>query len=170
MRRPYSIGILFFLLAIVGFSLACQQPAPTAPPDTRAADERAIHDADLAFSKAAATKDLERWVSFYADDASVFLSNAPVLAGKEAIRKSLGEMMKNPGFAISWTPGKVEVARSGDLGYSTGAYEMTLNNPKGKPETDRGKYVTVWEKQADGSWKAVADISNSDLPLPTTKR
>ena len=47
---------------------------------------------------------------------------------------------------------------------------MTMTDPKAKkPVTDKGKYVTVYKKQADGSWKAVADIMNSDMPLPTKK-
>ena len=40
------------------------------------------------------------------------------------------------------------------------------NGPKGKPVADRGKYVTIWRKQPDGKWKVVADILNSDLPVP----
>jgi ketosteroid isomerase-like protein len=43
---------------------------------------------------------------------------------------------------------------------------LTTPDPAGKPVTDRGKYVTIWKKQADGSWKVIADIFNSDLPMP----
>jgi ketosteroid isomerase-like protein len=46
---------------------------------------------------------------------------------------------------------------------------MTMSGPKGtKPITDKGKYLTVFKKQADGSWKAVADMINSDTPAPGT--
>ena len=37
-------------------------------------------------------------------------------------------------------------------------YELAVNDPKGNPVKDHGKYIVVWKKQADGSWKAVADI------------
>jgi ketosteroid isomerase-like protein len=43
---------------------------------------------------------------------------------------------------------------------------MSFNSPSGKPLRDRGKYVTVWRKQADGSWRVVRDVFNSDLPVP----
>ena len=76
-------------------------------------------------------------------------------------------LMNTPGFALTFQSTKVEVARAGDLGYSIGAYELTLNDAKGKPVKDRGKYATVWKKQADGSWKAVVDMFSSDLPSPT---
>ena len=34
------------------------------------------------------------------------------------------------------------------------------------PVTDKGKYVTVLKKQADGEWKMIRDIGHSDLPAP----
>jgi ketosteroid isomerase-like protein len=75
-------------------------------------------------------------------------------------------MFALPGFAIQWQPTKVEVARSGGLAFAQGTYEMTMTGPQGSPVTDRGKYIDVWKKQADGAWKVVADIFNSDMPLP----
>ena len=56
----------------------------------------------------------------------------------------------------------MEVARSGDFGSETGGFELTASDKKGRPTMARGKYVVVWGKQADGSWKAVADIWNTD--------
>ncbi|HTA95878.1 MAG TPA: DUF4440 domain-containing protein, partial [Verrucomicrobiae bacterium] len=57
---------------------------------------------------------------------------------------------------------KVEVARSGDLAYDTGAYSFTRNDASGKPVTATGKYLVVWKKQADGKWKVIQDIDNRD--------
>jgi uncharacterized protein (TIGR02246 family) len=166
MRRLYLMAILVSSLVIIGLALACQQPPPPSPPDTRAADERAIREADAAWAKAAAAKDVEAYLSFFADDALVLLANGPILTGKESIRKSASEMMATPGFAMSWQPTKAEASRGGDLAYTVGTYQSTLNDAKGKPVTDRGKYLTVWKKQPDGKWKAVADMGNSDLPAP----
>ena len=52
----------------------------------------------------------------------------------------------------------------GDLGYTFGSNEISLNDAKGARVTTEGEYVTIWRKQADGSWKAVVDIGNSDAP------
>jgi ketosteroid isomerase-like protein len=71
---------------------------------------------------------------------------------------------------MSWQPTKAEASRGGDLAYTVGTYQFTLNNAKGKPVTDRGKYMTVWKKQPDGKWKAVADTNNSDLPAPSASK
>jgi uncharacterized protein (TIGR02246 family) len=133
-------------------------------PDTRAADERAIREADSAWEAAAGAKELDGYVSYYAPDASTFPPNAPIVTGLEAIRKSMEQAFAIPGFALSGKIAKVEVSRAGDLAYTSGTYQVTVNDANGKPVTDHGKYVTVWKKQSDGKWKAVADIFNSDLP------
>lgn len=159
-----------FLLATVAGLLflapACQQQPPQAP-DTRAADEQALRDLENDWSKVAAAKDLDRFLGFYADDASVFEPNQPVKTGKEAIRADLTKFLATPGLTMNFQTVKVEVARSGDIAYTYGTYTSSKTGPKGKPVEDKGKYVTVYKKQPDGKWKAVADIDNSDLPAPS---
>ena len=150
-------------VALLSFMWGCAAPPP---PDTREADERAIREIEAEWSKAAAAKDVERLVSFYADDASVFAPGTPVVTGKDAIRRTLDADFATPGSSLSFQPAKVEVSRGGDLAYCSGTYTMTMNDPKGKPVTDKGKYVAVYKKQPDGKWKCVADIHNSDLPAP----
>jgi len=147
-------------LALLLLTSSCSQPTP---PDTRAADESAIRDQDAQWSKAAGANDLESTVSFYSDDASLLPPNAPIAVGKQAIRASWASML-GPGVSISWSVSKVEVARSSDLAYLIGVYQMTSKDPQGKPVTDHGKLVEVWKKQPDAKWKTVADIFNSDLP------
>ena len=98
--------------------------------------------------------------------------NAPAAATKDAIRQMWKELLESPGAAISWKTTKVELARSGELAYSSGTYEFTMNDASGKPVPDHGKYLEVWKKQPDGDWKVVADIWNSDVsvPAPTDKK
>ena len=75
--------------------------------------------------------------------------------------------MDDPNFSLTFATTRADVAKSGDLGYTVGAYTMTMSDPKTKKSiTDKGKYVTAYKKQADGTWKAVADMDSSDLPLP----
>ena len=126
--------------------------------------EEEIRAADQAWLEAFAAGDLERSLAFCADDCAVMPENAPAAQGLEAIREVFRGWFK-PGLKIRWTPDRVEA--SGDLGFSSGTYEMSFDDPKGETIGDRGKYVIVWKKQADGSWKVIRDISNSDLP--TTK-
>ena len=133
--------------------------------DTKA--EQALRDADAAWSKAAEIKDLDKTLSYYSDDATVLPPNTSAATTKEAIRKIWQDMLASPSFVISWKATKVEVAKSGDLGFVSGTYELTMNDASGKPVNDHGKYVEVWEKKSDGKWKCGTDTWNSDLPAST---
>jgi uncharacterized protein (TIGR02246 family) len=159
-------------IAVLLMVSACNQQAQQ-PPDTRAADETALRNLDTQWSKAAMANDLDATVSYYSDDAAVFPPNAPVASGKQAIRAVWASLL-SPGVSVSWQANKVEVSRASDLAYLTGTYQVTLKDPKGKTSiADSGKFIEVWKKQADGNWKAVADMFNSDLPaapVPAKKK
>jgi ketosteroid isomerase-like protein len=90
--------------------------------------------------------------------------NEPKAEGAAAVQKFWEGLAAAPGFAVGWQPTKVDV--SGDLGYSIGTYSLTMNGPDGKPASDTGKYMEVWKRQPDKSWKVVADMFSSDLPVP----
>jgi uncharacterized protein (TIGR02246 family) len=137
--------------------------------DTKAI-EQAVRDCDTQMSDAAAAKDADKIVSYYSEDAIVLPPNAAALTNKEAIRETWTELVASPDLKISWNTTRVEVSKSGDMAYASGTYELTTNDKSGKPVKDSGKYLEVWEKQKDGTWKCGADMWNSDLPLPTTKR
>jgi ketosteroid isomerase-like protein len=154
---PMKIKTLVFTLA---FALVAT--AVCLAGDTKA--EQALREADAAWSKAAESKDLDKTVSYYSADATVLPPNASAATTKEEIRKIWQDMLASPGLAISWKATKVEVAKSGDLGFVSGTYELTMNDASGKPVIDKGKYVEVWEKKADGKWKCGTDTWNSDLP------
>lgn len=149
-------------LALLLLSVGCQQ----APPDTRSTDQSAIKDLEAQWSKAAGTKNVDDIVSYYADDASMLAPNMPIATGEQSIRGMWAEFVGNPGFSASWESTKQEASRSADVAYDLGTYQLTMNDPQGKPMSDRGKYVVVWKKRADGKWKVAADMFSSDLPLP----
>jgi ketosteroid isomerase-like protein len=101
--------------------------------------------------------DAGRFVSFLAADASIYPAGMPIATGEQAIREMHKAMTSSPGFSLRWTPAKAEVSAAGDIGYTTGTYEATMANG-----TEKGKYVTLWRKQADGNWKVAEDIFNAD--------
>jgi len=159
LRAP-TITLVFLLLLTL--STACKTAAP---PDTHADDESALRKLDDEWSRAVGAKDVEKTMSYYADDALMTLPNIPTLTGKDSIRTLWKSLLEAPGFAGGWKATKVEIARSGDLAYVTGSYEITETDESGKPMTDKGKYIKNWKKQPDGSWKCVADMFSSDLSL-----
>ena len=132
--------------------------------------EQALRELDAQWCKAAQSKDVDKVVSYYAESAVMMPPNASAATTKEAIRSAWKEMLTTPGAAISWKATKVEVAKSGDLAYVSGTYEEAMTDASGKPVQDHGKYVEIFKKQADGTWKVVADIWNSDLPVPPPEK
>ncbi|HZP33925.1 MAG TPA: SgcJ/EcaC family oxidoreductase [Candidatus Acidoferrales bacterium] len=128
----------------------------------RLSDEQAIRETVAAWSQAAGAKDLNKCVSFYTDDACVLPFNAPIATGRDQIRAVWSHLMSNPAYSLRFGPTKIDVARSADLAYEIGTFDLTLADPSGKPTAMRGKYVVAWQKQANGEWKAAADIFNTD--------
>jgi ketosteroid isomerase-like protein len=155
------------VVPVIGIAILAGGCSTPPPQDTRATDEESIRKLDAEWVKAAQSKQVDAWVAFYSDVAAVLPPNESMASDASSIRKSIAGLLGLPGLAISWPPTKVEVARSGDLAYLYGTYEVSFDEAPGKRTTDRGKLVEVWKKQADGTWKCVVDTWNSDLPIPT---
>ena len=139
-----------------------------APPPDLDAERSALLAADAEAKEAAVRKDIEAWVSLLTDDAVWLPPNAPILTGKDAIRSYIEKQFAVPGFAVRF-PGLSEAALSqaGDLGYTYGTFELTVNDAEGNPITTKGKYLAIRKKQPDGTWKEVLSISNFERPQPS---
>jgi|SRR5579862_369768 len=125
-------------------------------------DENEIREADKAWSHAVDSKNLDKSVSFYADDASLLPSNAPIANGTEQIRKFWSQLMSKPGFGLTFAPSKIVFSKTHDMAYEIGTFALKLNDPQGMPTGTLGKYIVVWRKQPKHGWKVVADIFNTD--------
>ena len=147
----------------VSISQSLPSNSPSEKPIGTQPVERILRDLDDQWAKAAAAKDVEQTIAYYSDDAIVLPPNATTAATKKAIRNVWNDMLASSGVVISWKPAKVQLAKSGDMGWVSGTYELTMNDASGKPINDRGKYLEVWEEQSDGNWKCRADMWNSDL-------
>lgn len=173
-------AITFLSIAIIfSASVACNQSTPAksenantvnaAKPETnkatanRAAEEKALREADLGWSAAAEKKDLEAVVGFVTDDATMLPPNAPAAKGKDAVRKEWTGLLGLKDVAVKWQPDTVQVADSGELGYTSGTYTLSFTDPKAGKVEDKGKYLEVWKK-VDGKWKCHFDMYSSDTP------
>jgi uncharacterized protein (TIGR02246 family) len=161
--RKYTAVSLTGLLLLAGCNSA--PPAPATPAVDIAAEQGKIRDLESAWAAAALAKDLEKSVSFYADDAILLDPGAPAAKGKDAVRAVWKGMLADPNSKLIFASNRIEVSSSGDLATTTGSYNMTMTNPKTKkPVEDKGTYLTVYKKQADGSWKAIEDVASSEIP------
>jgi uncharacterized protein (TIGR02246 family) len=148
--------------AIVLMVTACSQT-----PDTHDADVKALQDDETQWNQDLASKDADKIVAHYADDAIVMASGMPPSSGKDTIRNIMKQMVSDPAMSLKFQSSKVEVAKSGDVAYTQGSYTMTMTDPQTKQViNDHGSYVTTYRKQPDGTWKAVADIATSEVPPP----
>lgn len=158
MTRARRAALAAGLLLTVG---ACRPPA-----DQSGSAAAAVRAADSAWAQAFARKDLAGYLAFVDSTASIQQPNGPTVTGTAAIRALIEGLYALPNLSGTWEPTRVDAARSGELAYSTGTYELSYNDPSGKPVTERGKYVELWRRQADGTWKMVVESFNSDLPPP----
>jgi len=93
------------------------------------------------------------------------LPNLPVLSGKPAMGPVLKEALMDPNFALTMQNTSVEASKAGDLGYVRGSYVVHQSDPKTKKAMiEKGNYVIVYKKQADGSWKIAADTAIPEAP------
>ncbi len=159
--RPAAVAFSLVCITLAGAFCAktdqqqtqTGQAAPQA--DHRAADEAAIRSIDSAWVKAVAAKNAQQAASYYTDDGVLMAPGGPMATGRDAVQKGWAGLMALPGFALTFAPDKIVV--SGDMAYEIGTYALTTNNKAGKAQTSNGKYVVVWSRQADGSWKAALD-------------
>jgi uncharacterized protein (TIGR02246 family) len=157
------LPILLFSCAAIS---ACDKQSSAAPP---AADTAAIADSikagEAQWVQDYRAKDVARALAHYAPDGSLMPSGMAPMQGSKAIEAGLKALTADPAFDLVFSADKVRVAASGDLAYSRGTYSLQLTDPKShKPIIDKGTYLTVYAKQADGSWKAVDDIVASSRP------
>jgi len=144
--------------------------------------ERARGDSDPAATSAAIKADEKKWsdefqakprnpealVAHYTDDADFVAPGVKPVSGLTEIRKAYAEGLNDPNFNISFAADKVEVAQAGDMATSRGRFEQTFTDPDSKQKVKvNGSFLTVYKKQADGSWKVVQDWAVADPGKPT---
>jgi ketosteroid isomerase-like protein len=146
MKTAVHLSVCIALLATIAFATE--------------RDVSVLMQADRDFAKATAAKRLDGWMSFMAPNA--VLLRAEPLVGLDQIKAGMAKDFDSPGFQLTWEPTKAEFVGSGPVGYTVGRYEAKFTGDDGKPQTSYGSYMTTWHKQADGSWKVVADIGSPD--------
>src|SRR5690348_14092050 len=103
-----SAAVLALLLSGSGQTMA----------DNRDADAQSLKDNEARWNQDWATKDVDKIVAHYSDDAVLMAPGMEPSSGKESIRKVLEEMAKDPALSLKFQAAKAEVAKSGDVGYT----------------------------------------------------
>jgi ketosteroid isomerase-like protein len=148
-----SIWVVGLVLAWLSCATACAKSVNVEQ------EQNALLARDREWSQT--TKDMNKFVSFFASDASFHPPGMPTASGSAAIMETFMKITATPGFSVNWTPSKAYVSTAGDVGYTVGTYEATMSGG-----AEKGKYVTVWKRQTDGTWKVAEDIFNADTAGP----
>jgi pimeloyl-ACP methyl ester carboxylesterase/ketosteroid isomerase-like protein len=110
-----------------------------------------LRNTEIAFAKAFADRDKDKFFTFVSDDAT-FLGGGGTLHGKAQVIERWSRFFNGPEAPFSWTPERVSVSADGMLGVSTGPVH-------GADGAHGGDYVSMWRKQSDGTWKILFDSS-----------
>ena len=128
--------------------------------------EAALRKMTQDWVQACNTKHLDDLLEFYAADAMVLRPNVPPVRGAAAIREFFFGALEAGLGEVELAPLRVELL--GDVAYEAGRCKMLVPVAMGKRREERGKYMIIFNRQAGGEWKAVADTWSSDLSLGGT--
>lgn len=153
------------LLAVLPLTLSsCANPANSNQDLTDS-----LRATDAALTKAVTDRNLDQIIGFYADDAVLLPTAEPIVSGKAAIREEWHHILSIPNFQSKSATTRLEVAKGGDMAYSMGTYTAIMLGENGQSVTEPGKWVSIWKRQPDGSWRIAVETYNTDIPPPDHK-
>jgi ketosteroid isomerase-like protein len=166
-NRAFFAGILGLAAAV---SLAgCKAPAPTAPVVDLAKEGAALNAENDVLNAAVIAKDADKIVAYDTDDTVAWIPDSPAVHGKAEDLAGWKASFADPAFAYSQTVQRTEVAKSGDLAYQTGSYDLTDTNPTThKVEHLSGNWINTFRKGADGIWRSSAFAATQAPPSAKT--
>lgn len=127
------------------------------------ADAEVLMEADRAFAAAVAEGGSEAWAFWFHEDGAMIQPRVGEVRGRDEIRAFMAGL-DDPGTSLRWEPLRAEIAASGDLGWTTGTYVSASVGEAGEAVRGEGRYVSIWRRAADGSWKVVMDLGNPTEP------
>lgn len=157
------------VLAVCGAGARAQMLEPTQPAaapnpfadPTMKPGTAFLFELEARFARDVAARGGPGFAAWFADDGVALGNGKAPLVGKVAIEKSATWTPQQ--YQLTWTPTDGMMGPSGDMGYTWGHYEGHSKDANGNPVTASGRYMTVWRREKDGSWKVVLD-AGSDEP------
>jgi ketosteroid isomerase-like protein len=134
-------------------------PNPLTDPTTKPG-KVLLYDLEARFAKDTLERGGAGFASWFAPDGVALGNGQPPVIGQVAIAKSASWLAKD--YQLTWTPTDAQMSPSGDMGYTWGHFEGRSKDSNGNPVLTSGRYMTIWRKEADGSWKVVLDAGANE--------
>ena len=154
MKKTARVALLLVLLA---------GPAVLVADDSLNAQlVESLRAAEISFATSVAEQDIESFGSHIDPDA-IFMGGRP-LAGREAILEAWSVYFQDGGPTLEWHPEDVVVRANGKMGISKGPYTLRARTPDGREQIQKGSFASIWELQADGTWRVIFDSGCTPCP------
>jgi ketosteroid isomerase-like protein len=173
MQRTVAAGVaLQLLLALVCLTQASRAqvlaPGPALSAETANAlantsiqpGKALLFDLEAKFAQATAEGGGKAFAAWFAEDGVSLGKGQPPVHGREAIAKQATWSPKS--YQLLWTPTDAMMSPGGDMGYTWGHYEGHSRDADGNSNVTTGRYLTIWRKELDGTWKVVLDASSDE--------
>ncbi|MGA9062245.1 MAG: nuclear transport factor 2 family protein [Terracidiphilus sp.] len=171
--RSFSSSLVVILGLVAGFGAGAaraqlaepgtQSTAPNPLADTTVKPGKMmLFDLEARFAKDVLERGGAGFAAWFADNGVALGNGEAPLIGKVAIAKSANWSPKD--YQLTWTPTDAMMGPSGDMGYTWGHYEGRSRDANGNPVETSGRYITMWRKETDGSWKVVLDAGANEPP------
>ncbi len=161
-KRIIKLASMVALLALPAALTACGTSEASNATEVREAMDARTAAALQVFDQADPAPLSNFVLDAFAEDATMFPPNEDIIQGRQAIGEYLDALRQAGLKRIELTT--LEVGGSGDTIYETGKYTLEVLPPGMDAITDSGKFLMVWKRQSDGSWKIKEDIFNTSLP------
>jgi len=180
-RTPIARLLLMFSLAGPIYLRAQTSPSPTLQPSPFTLDPLSpqpagnlltqptlnpgalvLLDLEARFARDVAAGGGKAFASWFADDAVSLSNGRPAVLGRGAIVAQADWDPK--AYQLTWTPTAAQMGPSNDMGFTWGHYEGHTKDRNGEPVTITGRYITVWKKLPNGTWKVALDASATEPP------
>ena len=166
--KPVLLSALLIAVQIAAVTAKAQMLEPTAPSSapnpladpTMTTGKTVLYDLEAKFAKDVAEKGGAGFAQWFADDGVALGNGVAPLVGKVAIEKSANWSPK--AYQLTWTPTDAMMGPSGDMGFTWGHYDGHSKDANGNSVNTSGRYMTIWRKEKDGTWKVVLDAGANE--------
>jgi len=162
-----TVGLMAGLAQKTAWGQLLEPGEPSAAPNpltdsTVSTGKVLLFNLEAQFAKDVAARGGAGFAAWFAGDGVLLGNGKAPLVGKVAIEKFATWSPRD--YQLTWTPTDAVMGPSGDMGYTWSHYEGHAKDANGNPVETSGRFITIWSKQPDGSWKVVLDAGADDPP------